>query len=163
MPIQIRPADPGDLDRLVELENSAFSGDRMSRRSLRSFIASHNAHLCLAEHATLVAGYALVLFRPNARAARLYSIAVDPLVAGRGVGRALLAEAERAARARGIDAVRLEVREDNVRALGLYRSCGYHVIGRRETYYEDGTAALCLEKQLAESPADPRILPETIE
>ena len=163
MPIQIRPADPGDLDRLVELENSAFSGDRISRRSLRSFIASPTAHLSLAEHAGLVAGYALVLFRPNARAARLYSIAVDPLAAGRGVGRALLAEAERVARARGIEAVRLEVREHNARALGLYRSCGYHPIGRREAYYEDGAAALRLEKRLGESSANARILPETIE
>jgi [ribosomal protein S18]-alanine N-acetyltransferase len=161
MPIHLRRADSGDLDRLVELENAAFSNDRLSRRSLRSFIRSRTAHIVVAEQAGALLGYALVLFAPRSRAARLYSIAVDPAAAGRGVGRTLLAEAERAAAARGMEALRLEVRQDNLRAIMLYRAGGYLPIGRREAYYEDGAAALRLEKSLAGRPAAP--LPEAME
>lgn len=92
-------------------------------------------------------GYSMILYRSNAGAARLYSIAADPGV--KGVGRALLEASERAASRRGARALRLEVREDNSRAIDLYEKNGYRPIGRRPSYYEDGATALRYEKQLA--------------
>lgn len=57
----------------------------------------------------------------------------------RGLGRALIAELLRCARATGIRRILLEVRESNVAALGLYLSYGF-VIGRtREDYYSNPT------------------------
>lgn len=55
----------------------------------------------------------------------LHDLAVLPSHRGRGVGRALLATVEQAARAMGCCKVTLEVRDDNARAQGLYRSVGY--------------------------------------
>jgi GNAT superfamily N-acetyltransferase len=88
--IAIRFAGQSDLDALDRLERAAFTGDRVSRRSLRSFIARGD-RLLVAVDADGLAGYALATWRKGGRAVRLYSIAVDPLKAGRGVGRALLA------------------------------------------------------------------------
>jgi len=54
--------------------------------------------------------------------------------------------AEQAARARGASALRLEVREDNAPARGLYERQGYRPLARIADYYEDGATALRLEK-----------------
>ena len=44
--------------------------------------------------------------------------------------------------------MRLEVREDNRAAIGLYRAGGYQPAGRASNYYEDGCAALRFTKPL---------------
>jgi ribosomal protein S18 acetylase RimI-like enzyme len=149
--VTIRPARVGDLDAMETLENEAFTGDRLSRRSLRNFIRAGNRILAAVEPGNGLAGYALVTWRQGGRRARLYSIAVDAGKSGRGVGRALLEAVEAQALAGGCEAVRLEVREDNKRAIALYERLGYCRFGRTVDYYEDGAAALRLEKLFSTS------------
>jgi ribosomal protein S18 acetylase RimI-like enzyme len=144
----IRPAGLGDLDALVDLEARVFETDRISRRGFRRFLASPSAHLLVAECDGTLAGTALVLFRENAGVARLYSIGVAPQVARRGVGTALLAAAENAALARNCRALRLEVHEENPKAIAFYRRSGYDEFDRHPDYYEDGGTALRFEKRL---------------
>ena len=151
MHADIRPARASDIDTLVSIENSVFDSDRISRRAFRSHVASGTASLLVAETDGAVAGYALLLYRRGARIARLYSIAVATGHASAGIGRGLLAAAETAARAKDSPILRLEVREDNARAIELYKRAGYRPIGRRENYYEDGAPALRLEKDLGGS------------
>jgi ribosomal protein S18 acetylase RimI-like enzyme len=55
----------------------------------------------------------------------IHDIAVSPESRGAGVGRKLLAAVEAHARQLGCCKVTLEVRSDNVRAQGLYRSVGF--------------------------------------
>ena len=49
---------------------------------------------------------------------------------------------------------RLEVREDNSRAIDLYEKNGYQPIGRKPAYYADGADALRYEKPLARLASD---------
>ena len=149
--LAIRPARVDELDAIEALENEAFTGDRLSRRSLRNFIRAGDRLLVATEPEEL-AGYALVTWRKGRRRARLYSIAVHARKFGRGVGRALLEAVEARALAQGCEAIRLEVREDNKRAIALYERLGYRQFGRLEDYYEDAAAALRLEKPLATLP-----------
>lgn len=145
---RVRAAGPGDLAALLALENAVFAGDRMSRRSLRRLLASPSALTLVGEQDGRMAGYALVLFRRHAMAARLYSLAVDPEFSGRGVASALLDAAEAAAWRRESLVLRLEVHVDNAPAIALYRKRGYREIGRRARYYEDGGDALRFEHRL---------------
>ena len=147
--IHLRPGGIADLDTLVDLENRVFTTDRLSRRSFRHFLASPTAELIVAEHGGKLAGYALVLFRPNTMIARLYSIAVAPDAGGRGVGPLLLAAAETAAGKRDCTHLRLEVHEDNARAIARYRKSGYDLFGRHLDYYDDHGHALRFEKKIA--------------
>jgi ribosomal protein S18 acetylase RimI-like enzyme len=144
----MRAGRPGDLDALLELESQAFNRDRLSRRSFRRFLSSPNAETLAAEQDGEISGYALVLFRPGAVVARLYSIAVTPKAAGRGIGATLLAAAEEAAIKRGCALMRLEVRADNAAAISRYSKSGYRQFGRHARYYEDGADALRFEKRL---------------
>lgn len=146
--LRIRPARMADLDALLALENALFSTDRVSRRSLRSFIASRRCALLVAEAAEDLAGYALVLFRRTSKAARLYSIGVARHLTRQGIGSALLAAAEKAARRHGCTAMRLEAQDHNTAAISRYESAGYRFVRRVHDYYEDGGDALRFEKPL---------------
>jgi ribosomal-protein-alanine acetyltransferase len=149
----IRQAGSDDLDELVEVENRAFSSDRFSRRSFRYLLSKANA-------ATLVAvtregamqGYCIVLFNRGTSLARLYSIAVDPDSQRTGVGRALLAAAEAEARSHKAAYMRLEVRADADSVQAFYRAHGFRKFGLQPHYYEDGVAAVQMEKSLAPPP-----------
>lgn len=147
--VRLRPARPGDLDELVRIETAAFAGDRIARRRMRALAASgETARIVVADRGDRLAGYALVLLRRRSRIGRLYSLATDPDEAGRGLGGVLLAAAERAAAEAGALVLRLEVREDNLPAIRLYRRSGYGEIGRRHSYYADGMDALRFERRL---------------
>ena len=144
---KLRRSNLNDLDALLAIE-AVFSVDRLSRRSFRHFVTSPNAALIVAEESGKLAGYVLVLFRPRSRLARLYSIAVAAHAGRRGFGPLLLAAAERAARRRGREAMRLEVHEANRRAIGRYQQSGYRLFGRYRDYYDDHATALRFEKPL---------------
>lgn len=147
---RIRPATPADLDALAALEACAFAGDRMSRAQYRRHLAGGRAAVLVADlPGAGLAGSALVFYRKGSARARLYSIATAPAARGRGIGTALLAAAEQAARGHGCHALRLEVRVDNATAMALYERAGYRRIGRYAGYYEDGADAWRYEKGLA--------------
>lgn len=157
MALQIRAAQASDIQQLCDIERAAFAGDRLSRKSFRRLIASRSAALPVARFETILAGYCVVLFRRNGRSARLYSLAVAPAFAGQGIARALLAAAEREASDHCVEAIRLEVREDNGRAIDLYRRAGFRPVARISEYYQDGACALRMEKPLRFADADPGI------
>ena len=144
----VRCACVADLDDLCELEQQVFANDRMSRRSLRHFLVAASAAVLVVEHDGGIGGCAVVLFRPNSLIARLYSIAVAPRSAGRGLGPALLAAAEGAALAKRRKTLRLEVHVRNHRAIARYRKAGYLQCGRLARYYPDRGDALRFEKEL---------------
>ncbi len=147
MAADIRPAHADDVDALAAMEIAVFPTDRLSRRSFRRLIASSSAALFVALASSAIVGYAVVLFRSGSRTARLYSIAASN--APRGTGRALLNAAEQEAAGRGASALRLEVRQDNPRAIALYERSGYQPAGLEASYYADGMAALRFRKPLS--------------
>ncbi|MDQ2632197.1 MAG: GNAT family N-acetyltransferase [Pseudomonadota bacterium] len=156
MAADIRPARASDVDALLAIENAVFHTDRLSSRSFRRLIVRPSAAVLVAEVGGKIAGYCIVLFRAGNPAARLYSIATAPGMAGRGLGRALIEAAERAAVGRGKHALRLEVRQDNERAAAIYRRAGFRPVGSKPGYYQDGMAALRMEKLLAVDGHPPR-------
>ena len=146
--LALRPGRLTDVDALAALEQRAFRGDRISRRGFRQFVRSPRAALIVAEEDGVLAGYALVLFRQGSGIARLYSIAVDPHFARRGLGSMLLGAAEAAALAHDRVVMRLEVHENNAKAIARYRKAGYNLFGRHFQYYADRGHALRFEKRL---------------
>lgn len=146
--ISVRLARPSDLDAIEALENRAFRGDRLSRRSLRRYVGAPSVAMLSAFSDAAFAGYALIGLRRGSKVASLYSIAVDPAFTGRGLGKALMQAAEGVARGRERSALTLEVRSDNGAAIALYERLGYERFGVFEDYYEDGASALRMRKAL---------------
>ncbi len=144
----IRPAVLTDLPALLDLENRAFSSDRMSARQYLRHVRSATAEIWVAVGGAILLGNAVVFFRGGVDIARLYSIAVLPQAQGLRIGTRLLETAERRARKRGCRRMRLEVRQDNLAAIRLYEREGYRRFGERLAYYEDGMPAWRYEKNL---------------
>ena len=165
--LAIRPARLDDIPALLALENSAFVSDRVSARSFRHLLTRANAATLVEEHRGVLRGYATLLFNRASSLARLYSFAVSPDHRGLGIAKALLAEAERVALARGCVYLRLEVRKDNIEAKELYRRMGYREFGVAADYYDDHMDAIRMEKPLSASlkPALLRVpySPQTLE
>jgi ribosomal protein S18 acetylase RimI-like enzyme len=147
----VRPATIEDIPALVALENRTFSGDLVSARSFRHLLTRGNAVTIVDEAGGAVRGYAVLLFKKASPVARLYSFAVAHEHRGRGIAKALLAEAERIAAGRGCGLMRLEVRKDNAAAQALYRKLGYRETGTAAGYYDDRMTAVRMEKPLAAS------------
>lgn len=146
--VVIRAVRGSDLDALEALEKKTFETDRLSRRSFRRWInGEHRAFLVATINAKLV-GYILIILHRGTSLARLYSIAVDSDIRGRGLGRRLLVAGEKAARDAGRIDMRLEVRKDNTGAIQLYESMGYHRFGEYEDYYEDHEDAFRYQKRI---------------
>ena len=64
------------------------------------------------------------------QAAHLANVAVDPNFTGRGLGRALIAQAEEDARAHGATELRLTTHADLEENIRLYTRLGWHEVGR---------------------------------
>src|SRR5271166_5768710 len=148
----VRAADLDDLDAITKLEYDSFPEDRVSRRSLQHFLRAPHRPVIAATVDGEVVGYALVSLRKRARAARIYSIAVDARFARRGVGLALLQACEDFARLHGRAALTLEVRYDNRAAIALYEKSDFRHFGEHTDYYADGATALRYQKALVPRP-----------
>ncbi len=158
----MRLATLADLDALLALEVH-FPGDRLSRANLRYLLRRGRAEIWIHEQEGMLAGELVMLYRRGTRSARIYSLLVHPLYRGRGIGQLLLGAAERAARRRACQVIRLEVRPDNISAMRLYQKTGYTVVRRIEDFYEDGSAAWVMRKGVAHaSDADSDLVSSTV-
>lgn len=144
----IRRATLEDLDALLEIENSSFDSDRISRRSFRHLLSKGHSATIVDDEGGVLRGYAMVLFHAGLSLARLYSIAVSPNFQGQGIGHCLVDAAEQAARDNDCVYMRLEVRRDNTPSIEMFRKHGYRQFGTYDDYYEDHMEALRFEKML---------------
>lgn len=143
-----RQAQPSDLAELLALESQRFVVDRISERSFRRWLRLEHEGLVVTICDDALVGYLLLLRRKNSRVVRLYSIAVAAPMTGKGMGRALMKEAEAMATRWGAGHIRLEVQASNRRAIRLYNLFGYERVHDLPRYYEDGSNGLRMQKTL---------------
>ncbi|EKE70952.1 GNAT family N-acetyltransferase/peptidase C39 family protein [Gallaecimonas xiamenensis] len=146
--MKLRLATLADLDDLHDLEQKAFTHDRLDRRRWRHLLKEAHGQVWVAEDKTKLLGAAVLLLKKGTALARLYSLAVDPAARGRGLAKALMEKIEAAALGEGSVAIRLEVQQGNVPAIGLYERFGFKAIAPLFAYYEDGGDGLRMEKRL---------------
>ncbi len=146
--IHLRAAKKSDLDALEALEIQSFNYDRLSRKSFQWMLTKAHAILQVAVVDKKIIGYGLVLLNTGTRLARLYSIAVSKSHQGIGLGKTILESLIDKAEEEDFVYLRLEVKPDNVAAIGLYEKMGFRLLNRKKEYYSDGSDALCFEKRI---------------
>ena len=149
--IEIRDVTSADLTQLIALEKRCFATDRLSKRSFSHWIKSTQCVFLIAESHGQIVAYGLVIMRKGTRLARLYSIAVDQNIEGRGIGRQLLLALEKKTVAAGKLFLRLEVEKTNQRAINLYQAMGYKIFGDYEHYYENNGDAFRMQKSIRQA------------
>ena len=114
-----------------------------------SFKTHFDNDLCLGFFAPQLVG--LIVARLAVDQAEIITIAVDPDHRGLGIGHKLTEQIFTNLRANGVEVLFLEVAEDNLSAIALYKKCGFNPIGKRPAYYRRGggrVAALTFRKDL---------------
>jgi ribosomal-protein-alanine N-acetyltransferase len=123
---------PGDLPAVAALERASYPfpwSEGIFRDCLRV------GYLCrVAEVDGAIAGYGVVAM--GAGEAHLLNLCVREDLRGRGIGRNMLRLLVERARQAGMEAVFLEVRPSNPKAIALYASEGFVQVGLRKGYYQ---------------------------
>jgi ribosomal-protein-alanine N-acetyltransferase len=109
-------------------------------------MANRHISIFTAVHADHLVGYICLVL--GNRIVYIYSIAVLKEYRGKGIGTALLDEAEQHALALGAKVIQLEVR-CNSKAVALYQRNGYSVKHIRNNYYGSGNHAYRMIKELS--------------
>jgi diamine N-acetyltransferase len=148
---QLRSAEPDDaatiaaLSIQVFLDTYATEGIRpdlareafveYSAEAFASRLQEPTRRFVLVEHATGLIGFAEIQMSPRsapagaAVGAELVRLYVQPQVQGRGIGRRLLQEAERATVAAALGSLWITAWEGNHRARGFYVAHGFQDVG----------------------------------
>lgn len=153
MTVLIRPAQSGDIEDLVLLENTCFVTDKLSRRRFKHWLMTDHRALLVAKMDSRLIGYILIIYHRGTRLARVYSLAVLPDYRGQGIAKQLIVAGEQAARDSGRLYLRLEVSVDNLPAIRLYEALGFQKFGIYREYYQDHKDALRYQKRIRLYPS----------
>jgi GNAT superfamily N-acetyltransferase len=141
-PTQLRPATTADAERIAALftDEGYPAGPSDVIERLGRFDSEHS-RVIVADHGGEVLGFvavhALPRFEHSDRIIRVVALVVDPGVRERGIGRLLMAEAERIGRELGAAFAEVTAGHHRADARHLYEELGY-----------DGSVAAYLRKRL---------------
>ncbi|MEU7986240.1 ribosomal protein S18-alanine N-acetyltransferase [Streptosporangium canum] len=137
-----------DLPAVMKIERETFPRDAWSEGMLRAELDDQprTRHYVVALVDDEIIGYAGLFAAGDQADVQTIAVAADRRRAG--VGAAMLSELLAEAVRRGARSVFLEVRADNPDAEAMYDRFGFERIGLRRRYYEDGTDAITMKKDL---------------
>ena len=154
----LRPYRSDDFQAIYALDGMCFGPRfRFSKATMRNVTGDRQALLRVACDVAPTGGEVIVGFcaatvenRGVLRVGYITTLGVAPASQGRGIGRALLAAAERDLAGKGLREVQLHVFAGNRAAIGLYEATGYVLLHREANFYGVGDDALAYGKTLPE-------------
>ena len=143
-----RPANAFDLAVFVSLDKKLFPYSPWSASQYNEEFSSPTRHFVVAlDDEQNIVGYAGV-FAPGSAEADVLTVGVIPSHRGKGIARQLMAMITDWAKQQGSIAMMLEVKVDNLDAIGLYESLGYAKLNVRKDYFGAGLDALVMRLEL---------------
>jgi ribosomal-protein-alanine N-acetyltransferase len=143
-----RPANAFDLPVFVSLDKELFPYSPWSASQYKEEFSSPTRHFVVAlDETESIIGYAGV-FAPGGAEADVLTVGVVPSQRGKGIARKLMAQITDWAGQQGSTAMMLEVKVDNIEAIGLYESLGYSKLNIRKDYFGAGLDALVMRLDL---------------
>ena len=130
--LDCEPSTHGDIDEVLELEQSVYSMPWSRGNFLDALHCAYPSRVLRATGGHLQ-GYFLLM--PMLDEMHLLNLAVRADQQGHGLGRFMLDQAVTCARAMEMTSMLLEVRPSNARALALYARAGFLPVGLRKGYY----------------------------
>lgn len=129
-----------DIAQVATLDRTCFGADAWSEEFFWSQMAVPGNQFWVARSDDRILGYVgLAVSGPQAD---ILTLASDPEYRGRGLGGRLLDVALDAAGVAGVEAMYLDVRDDNEPAIHLYTTRGFETINRRAGYYAGADALI---------------------
>lgn len=145
--LNLRPFLLSDLDRVMKIENSAFSeAEAYPRHQFEELYREHPEGFFVAELLGQVMGY--VIGYISDKLGEIDSIAVDETFRHLRIGQSLMEIIINTFREKGIKICSLEVRTTNEAAIFFHQSIGFKIEQTLKNYYEDGTNAYLMHLQI---------------
>jgi ribosomal-protein-alanine N-acetyltransferase len=125
------------LDRLREIEKECFGEEAFSRSQIASLLGDYNSLGLVAVENKKIVGFIIGVISVERKAFDGHVLTIDvlPQYQRKGIGSKLLQGVERIFMEKNVKKCHLEVREDNIGALRLYKKNGYRTIGKLKNYY----------------------------
>ncbi len=130
----IRRMTGQDLDEVMIIENESFTLP-WSRESYEAELENQYASYLVCDYAGEVAAFAGMW--TVYEEAHITNVAVGKEFRCQGMGRNLMLEEEKLARAKKAERILLEVRPSNLAALAMYQGLGFIPTSIRKQYYTD--------------------------
>ena len=147
--ITYREANAFDLPVFVSLDKELFPYSPWSASQYKEEFSSPTRYFVVAiDEQQSIVGYAGV-FAPGEAEADILTVGVVPEQRGKGIAKALMAQITDWAKSQGTTAMMLEVKVDNVEAIGLYQSLGYSQLNVRKDYFGPGLDAQVMRLELS--------------
>ncbi len=145
----IRQAKRADLLAIVAIENASFP-QPWPYEAFTTFLNEPGFLVAVGPGEVLV-GYVVSDVTPNygGNLGHIKDLAVHPEHRGAGIGSRLLSQSLAALAREGARTVKLEVRDDNEGAKQLYRDFGFEPLRRVPRYYNDGSDAIVMIRQVS--------------
>ena len=132
-------AEKKDIEQLKKLEQLCF--DETIRENFE-YVLSHDAYLYMLVRNNLgdIVAYAGISI--SYEQGDVLSVCVDKEYRGQGLAKGLLKGLFEKAKEKGVEVLFLEVEEENLPAISLYKKLGFSQISKRENYYGNKTAII---------------------
>jgi ribosomal-protein-alanine N-acetyltransferase len=137
MTLSIETAATCNLNKLCEIEKECFQSEAFTKQQIASLLKDYNSISLIATMDNQIVGFIIgsVYYERNSLTGHILTIDVLPVHRRKGIATRLLSKMERLFEEKNVKVCRLEVREDNLSALELYRKFGYDEIGKLKNYY----------------------------
>jgi len=126
------PARAEDIDAITAIHAACFGPKAWPREDFEKALQTEADHLTCIFNGEVLRGFSHI--RGKGDSAEILTFGIDPCARDKGYGAALLGAALKEARA---SEIMLDVRQDNIPAISLYRRAGFKRIGKRKNYYKD--------------------------
>lgn len=144
-----RVANAFDLPVFASLDKELFPYSPWSASQYKEEFSSPTRYFVVAvDTEQNIVGYAGV-FAPGGAEADVLTVGVVPQERGKGIARQLMALITDWARVQGSTAMMLEVKVDNLAAIGLYESLQYSKLNVRPNYFGAGLDAVVMRLELS--------------
>src|SRR4030067_936652 len=149
MQIKVETATVKHLDKLLAIEKQSFGKEAFTKQHIDYLLTDYNAIALAARVNDEIEGFVIarIEMERNLPLGHILTLDVSPSHRRKGIAQKLLRETEVLLKQKGVNECRLEVREDNVAAINLYKKLGYKKTGTLEKYY-NGAHGLYLKKIL---------------
>jgi ribosomal-protein-alanine N-acetyltransferase len=146
----VQKASITDLDTLYMIEQRCFTKEAWSKRQIAKFLDAPDSVSLTARANSEIVGFVIGLVNQydGMKIGHIVTIDVLPNHRRKAIGMTLLRSVEQEFKKAGVKVSYLEVREDNLAAMRLYRKAGYVEVERLENYYSRGGHGVRLEKTL---------------
>ena len=137
MQTTIEDASIRHLDRLYEIETECFDEEAFTKQQIAHLLSDYNSVSLIAKANGEVIGFVIgtIYIERNSLTGHILTIDILPTHRRKGIAQKLLQEIEKIFKEKGVNASRLEVREDNIAALRLYLKLGYKKVAKLKNYY----------------------------